>query len=278
MSDPQIEIARALVAAARGGPPVAVATIIRAPHGGSPTLGAKLLVRAEEPPVGTLGGGALEEAVAADTRAALTEHPRRQAEALSYRGDGTRVESAGAEEDTFEVMIEVIESPATLLIVGGGHVGLSIATIAAHTGFSVTVLDDRAAFANAERFPMADRVVCGDLVAELRRFPIDANTYVVLVSRGHRQDEASLREVVTSEAAYIGMIGSRRRAGTVLTRLAQEGYPREALERVHTPIGLAIGAETPEEIAVSIIAEIIATRRGGSGAKMSETRPAKIGA
>jgi xanthine dehydrogenase accessory factor len=138
------------------------------------------------------------------------------------------------------------------------------------------VLDDREAFANAERFPMADRVIRGDFVEELRRFPIDGNTYVICVTRGHKQDELSLREVAASEAAYVGMIGSIRRVSTVLTHLAQEGVSREALERVHTPIGLDIGAETPEEIAVSVVAELVLARRGGTGRKLSEVRKVRV--
>ncbi len=269
-------IAREVVEAAAGGPPVAVATVISAPEGAMPAPGAKLLVRADGSRLGSLGGGSLEEAVAADAHAALTSRPRSQVETLHYRAGGARSPRREAAADAFSLMIEVTERPATLLIVGGGHVGQSIATIGAHAGFSVAVLDDRAAFANEERFPMADQVICGDYVEELRRFPIDAATYVVLVSRGHKQDELALREVVNSEAAYVGMIGSLRRVGTVLTHLAREGYPRTALERVHTPIGLDIAAETPEEIAVSIVAEIIAVRRGGGGGKMSEARRAKI--
>ena len=173
-------------------------------------------------------------------------------------------------------MIEVTERPAALLIVGAGHVGQAIASIAAIAGFSVSVLDDREAFANQERFPMADRVICGDFVDELRRYPIDAATYIVMVSRGHKQDELALREVAASAAGYVGMIGSLRRVSTVLTHLAQEGVPREALERVHTPIGLDIGAETPEEIAVSVVAELVLVRRGGTGQKLSELRRARI--
>jgi xanthine dehydrogenase accessory factor len=265
-----------VVRAAQGGTPVAVATVIRAPEGARPAVGEKLLVRADGSRLGSLRGGALEESVAADSHAALTRLPRKRTESLFYRADGTRLRRLEAEPDEFEVMIEVTERPATLLIVGGGHVGQSIATTGAHVGFSVAVLDDREAFANPERFPMADRVICGDFVKELRRFPIDASTYVVLVSRGHKQDELSLREVVTSGAAYVGMIGSRRRVGTVLTHLEREGYPREALSRVHTPIGLDIGAETPEEIAVSVVAEIIAVRRGGSGERMSDARRTKL--
>lgn len=276
MSDARTQIAEEMVGAARGGPAVAVATVIRAAQGASPAVGEKLLVRADGSRLGSLA--ALEEAIAADAHAALTRLPRMLAESIYYRADGTRLQRSEAGQDAFEVMIEVTERPATLLIVGGGHVGQSLATIGAHVGFSVAVLDDREAFANEERFPMADRVILGDFTEELRRFVIDANTYVVLVSRGHKQDELSLREVVGSEAAYVGMIGSRRRVGTVLTHLAREGFDRQALERVHTPIGLDIAAETPEEIAVSIIAEIVSERRGGrGGGKMSELVRAKIG-
>ena len=276
MSDERSQIAQEVVRAARGGAPVVVATVIRGPQASRPAVGAKLLVRADRSRLGSLAGGELEEAIAADSHAALTRLPRKQVESLFYRADGTRLHRLEAGANEFEVMIEVAERPATLLIVGGGHIGQSLAAIASQVGFSVAVLDDRAAFANAERFPTADRVICGDFVEELRRFPIDADTYIVLVSRGHKQDELSLREVAISEAAYVGMIGSRRRVGAVLTHLAREGLPQETLGRVHTPIGLDIGAETPEEIAVSILAEIISVRRGGSGAAMSELHRPKI--
>ena len=276
MSDERSQIAQEVVRAARGGAPVVVATVIRGPQASRPAVGEKLLVRADRSRLGSLAGGELEEAIAADSHAALTRLPRKQVESLFYRADGTRLHRLEAGANEFEVMIEVAERPATLLIVGGGHIGQSLAAIASQVGFSVAVLDDRAAFANAERFPTADRVICGDFVEELRRFPIDADTYIVLVSRGHKQDELSLREVAISEAAYVGMIGSRRRVGAVLTHLAREGLPQETLGRVHTPIGLDIGAETPEEIAVSILAEIISVRRGGSGAAMSELHRPKI--
>ena len=276
MSDERSQIIQEVVRAARGGAPVAVATVIRGPQASRPAVGEKLLVRADGSRLGSLAGGELEEAIAADSHAALTRLPRKQVESLFYRADGTRLHRLEAGANEFEVMIEVAERPATLLIVGGGHIGQSLAAIASQVGFSVAVLDDRAAFANIERFPTADQVICGDFVEELRRFSIDAHTYIVLVSRGHKQDELSLREVATSEAAYVGMIGSRRRVGAVLTHLTREGLPQEALARVHTPIGLDIGAETPEEIAVSIIAQIISVRRGGSGTAMSELRRPKI--
>jgi len=261
------------LAATRGGPTVAVATVIAAPPGHMPVAGAKLLVRLDGSILGDFGGGVIEEAVAADCRSALNDFPRTAVRTLYYLPEGERVHrleatAAGA----FEVMVEIIEPPVTLLIVGCGHIGLSLATIAAHAGFSVAVLDDRTMYANAERFPMADRIMCGDFTQLLGDFPIGPTTYIVLVSRGHKQDETALRAVVTREARYVGMIGSRRRVATVLRHLAEEGYPIEALERVYTPIGYDIGAETPEEIAVSIMAEIIAVRRGGSGRPMREHR------
>ena len=276
MSDVRAAITREILAAVKGGPAVAVATAIRAPAGSSPAAGDKLLVRRDGSRLGALGGGALEEAVAADCQAAATRLPRTQTESFFYDAGGRRVQRLEAGEDAIEVMIEVTERPATLLIVGGGHVGHSLAVVGAHVGFSVAILDDREAFATAERFPTADRVILGDFLEELQRFPIDDATFIVMVSRGHKQDELSLREVAASDAAYVGMIGSQRRVGTVLRHLAEEGIPREALERVHTPIGLDVGAETPEEIAVSIVAELILVRRGGSGAKMSQVRRPKI--
>jgi xanthine dehydrogenase accessory factor len=170
-------------------------------------------------------------------------------------------------------MIEIVEAPVTLLICGGGHIGLSLATIGEHVGFSVAVMDDREMYANRERFPMADRVFNGDFAEMLADFPIGPNTYVVMVSRGHKQDETCLRAVLNRGAAYVGMIGSKRRVSTVLRHLAEEGFDLGELERVYTPIGFDLGAETPEEIAVSIIAELIAVRRGGSGRPMREGRP-----
>jgi len=274
--DERSQIAREVIEASRGAAPVAVATVIRAPDGVQAGMGEKLLARRDGSRVGSLGGGAFEEAVAADCHAALTRLPRTQVDSFFYAADGTRLHRLEAGADEFEVMIEVTERAPTLLIVGGGHVGQSIAAIAAIAGFSVAVLDDREAFANRERFPAADQVICGDFTEELRRFPIDDATYIVCVSRGHKVDELSLREVVGSEAAYVGMIGSMRRVSTVLTHLAREGCPREALERVHTPIGLDIGAETPEEIAVSVVAELVVVRRGGTGQKLSQLRQARI--
>jgi xanthine dehydrogenase accessory factor len=261
------------VAAAEGGPPVAVATLIRVPPGGLP-LGAKLLVRLDGSRLGDLGGGPFEEAVAAEAVAALAAVPRRSFQTFDYAASGDRVAGAARREAKsaaiYQVMLEVVEARPVLLVVGAGHVGQAVTRLGDYVGFAVAVLDDRPEFASRERLPEADRILCGDLVESLRGFPIDAGTYVVVVSRGHRQDELALREVVTSDAAYVGMIGSRRRAGAVLQHLSDEGFSQDDLKRVRTPIGLNIGAETPEEIAVSIMAEIIQVRRGGTARAMAE--------
>ena len=263
------------VAAAAGGSPVVVATLIRAPVGGLPpgrrSLGAKMLVRPDGSRLGDLGGGPFEEAVAADALAALSAVPRSAVQALYYTGGGERLGGPVPEPDAaYQVMLEVMEARPVLLIVGAGHIGQSLTRLGEYAGFSVAVLDDRPDFASRERLPEADRILCGDPVESLRAFPIDSNTYVVLESRGHKADELALREEVTSSAAYVGMIGSRRRVAAVLQHLADDGFPQETLERVRTPIGLDIGAETPEEIAVSIIAEVIDARRGGTGRPLSE--------
>jgi xanthine dehydrogenase accessory factor len=275
-SDVASRIAAEAVAAAEGGPSVAVATLIRVPPGAL-RLGAKMLVRADGSRLGDLGGGRLEEAVAEDALAALSHRRSPLAQVLYLRDGGERVDRLEAQpEAAYWVMLEVVEARPVLLVVGAGHIGQAVTRLGEHVGFSVAVLDDRPEFANRERLPEADRIICGDTSESLRGFAIDANTYVVLVSRGHRQDELALREVATRGAAYVGMIGSRRRVATVLEHLAEEGLPREALDRVWTPIGLDIGAETPEEIAVSIIAEIIQARRGGTAQPLSEKGASEI--
>jgi xanthine dehydrogenase accessory factor len=266
-------IAEEVLKASRQGPPVAVATVIQSPQADGPSVGQKLLVRPDGSRLGAVAGG-LDAAVAEDCLEALGRLPRTLVQSRWYWLDGERVHRLDAiAGDAIEVMIEVFEAPVTLLIVGGGHIGLSLAIIGAHLGFSVAVIDDREMYASRERFPMADYVQAGELDVLLQDYPIGPNTYVVLVSRGHKQDELALRQVVRANAAYIGMIGSKRRVSTVLRHLAEEGYPVDALERVYTPIGIDIGAETPEEIAVSILAEIVMVRRGGSGRQMRDGRP-----
>jgi xanthine dehydrogenase accessory factor len=264
------QITQVVLAAVNGGEVVATATVVSAPADATVPLGSKMLVRADGETISSLGDGDLRNAIVEECRDAIRQH---LITTRHFTPDGQRLEhlsrAAITAQSYYSILIETFEPPATLLIVGGGHIGKSLAELGAMMGFSIAVADDRQEYCNPERFPEADHLLCGDLVEMLRGFRITSNTFVVLVSRGHKQDELSLREVVRSPARYVGMIGSKRRVTAVLQHLIAEGAPAEAVERVHTPIGLDIGAETPEEIAVSIMAEIILERRGGSGAQMS---------
>jgi xanthine dehydrogenase accessory factor len=226
--------------------PAGIATVIAS---SDPLLvGQKTLVTAAGALV-ALGLGQCEPAIMAKAQLAVEDGLSR----LLVHGD-------------LQVFVQAPEHRPTALVVGAGHIAVPLAQIASLCDFRVTVLDDRPSFANRERFPQAESVIVGDYQTELRRFPIDSHTYIVLITRGHQHDVPCLLEVIDSPAAYIGMIGSKRRVAGVFQLLETEcGIAKDKLARVHSPIGLSIGAETPAEIAVSIMAEIIQTRR----AKMS---------
>ena len=147
-----------------------------------------------------------------------------------------------------------------LVIAGAGHVGQALARLAARLEFEVTVLDDRPDYANRDRFPDATHVIVAPIAETLETLPMDNRTFVVIVTRGHRHDEAALLSVIHREPAYLGMIGSRRKTALIRKDLLEEGVARERLDRVHAPIGLSIGSRTVEEIAVSIAAQLIETR------------------
>jgi xanthine/CO dehydrogenase XdhC/CoxF family maturation factor len=168
------------------------------------------------------------------------------------------VRDESAQPASFE--IEIPPTP-TLLIAGAGHVGRALARIAAQINFKVTVIDDRPDCLTPELFPGATRIV-GDIETLLSNYNITPWTYIAIVTRGHRHDAQALAAVIQSPAAYVGLIGSKRKIHSILSDLANRGTPRQALSKVHAPIGLEIAAVTPAEIAVSIAAELIAVRRG----------------
>lgn len=184
-----------------------------------------------------------------------------------------------------QVFIDPLPGAQRLIIAGAGHVGQALCEMAAMVGFNITVIDDRAAFANRERFPGAAEIIVRPFAAAIDSLKLDRNCYVVTVTRGHSFDETVLRAALRQEPGYLGMIGSRRRVKSTLERLEQDGYEPARLEQVHGPIGLDIGAETPAEIAVSIMAEIIRERRIGRrdesslGVKLGRLRttPASVG-
>jgi xanthine dehydrogenase accessory factor len=181
-----------------------------------------------------------------------------------------RIEKIGGPENAWaELFIEPFTPRPVLLIAGAGHIAAPLAAIASLMNYSVSVTDDRASFANRERFPAAQQVLVGDIEATLKRYPITPHTHIVLVTRAHAHDVQGLRAIIDSPAAYIGMIGSQRRVWAVFKLLHDEGVPAEKLARVHAPIGIDLGGGTPEEIALSIMAEITLVRRGGSGQVLS---------
>jgi xanthine dehydrogenase accessory factor len=174
-----------------------------------------------------------------------------------------------------DIFIEPLVPPPLLLIAGAGHIAVPLAALGSLMKFSVSVTDDRAAFANRERFPSAGQILVGDIASILHTYPVTPHTYVVLVTRAHSHDVQGLRALLDSPAAFIGMIGSQRRVWAVLKLLHDEGVADEKLLRVHAPIGLDIGSQTPEEIALSIMSEIVLFRRAGTGRPLSESLRAR---
>ncbi|HEV2664933.1 MAG TPA: XdhC family protein [Blastocatellia bacterium] len=230
---------------------------------------------------GSLGNRALDD-VAARRAVALMKDERQEivVASLSELGESVASPSSGigAEGGTrigdTRLLFEISRPPLELIICGGGHVGQAVAKAGALLDFKITVIDDRPEFASRNKFPDPGvRLITGDFTEALRAMKITQASHVVIVTRGHRHDEICLREVIEKPARYIGMIGSRRRATTIREHMRREGVGAEHLRRVHSPIGLDIGAITPEEIALAILAEITLARRGGSGAPKGAEGP-----
>lgn len=161
-----------------------------------------------------------------------------------------------------EFFVETIAPAPKAILFGGGHVSFAVAEMLNRVGFSITIVDDRSEFASKERFPFADKILCCSFQEAIQSLEIDGNTYVIIMTRGHLHDYECLAGVLNSEAKYIGMIGSRRKVKLLKERLNKEGFTEERISSIYAPIGLDIGAETPGEIAISIVAELIAIRRG----------------
>lgn len=207
---------------------------------------------------GTLGDAALD-AVAREMGLAALADPRHQ--------DGVRETADGV-----ELYVEVRRPVRDLVIVGAGHIARPMARIGAELGYRVWVLDDRPDFATRERFPDAYRVLRADFSNPFREVPIHQGTHILLVTRGHKYDYDCLVRVLRGDPApaYIGMIGSRRRVRATFVQLLDDGIPKDRLRAIHAPVGLDIGAETPEEIAVAVAAELVKVARGGTGRSLRD--------
>jgi xanthine dehydrogenase accessory factor len=262
------EVFAAATEALARGETVALVTIVRAQGSTPQRVGAKMLVYADGRTVGTIGGGCYEHDAFGKARQAIAGGaPTLVRYELS---DDFAEENGLICGGQMEVYIEPLTAAARLYIIGGGHVGWHLARLADETGFRIHVVDDREKFANAERFPSAAEIVVDDISEWLEKAVMPADAFVTVVTRGHQHDLSALRALVRRPLRYLGMIGSRAKVTRVYDALLQEGVPAEALRRVHAPIGLDIGAVTPAEIAVSILAEMIAVRHGRDRTVASE--------
>jgi xanthine dehydrogenase accessory factor len=256
----------------RGSQPLALLTLIEPGDGDYVPARALMRPNAEKaglpvelPPKAI---GQLAEIVSSSVPALMELDPR-----------GNLRETTHLSDKSSQLFVDPLPGAQRLVIIGAGHVGQALADLGAMLGFHVIVIDDRAAFANRERFPSAAEIIVRPFDKAIDSLKLDRNSYVVAVTRGHAFDELALRTTLRQKAGYVGMIGSKRRVRATLDRIEADGVDRSILEQVHAPIGLDIGAETPEEIAVSIMAEIIRERRRGvrdaasMGVKLGRLKP-----
>jgi xanthine dehydrogenase accessory factor len=252
LADELVEVTEQEVAAV-------LATVVEAEGSAMIEAGAKCLIRDGKVRAETIGNAKVVDAIVGES-ATHARSEKSQLVSLS-------VPEAGAK---LEVFFEVMPAPPKLIVVGAGHIAVPLVKLAKVLDFHVTVIDDRLLYANRERFPDADDVLVGDMAQMLKEMTITPSCYIVLITRGHAYDEPCLRQIMHGDAKYIGMIGSRRRIKACFQRFRdEEKVAEEAIERIYAPIGLDIATETPAEIALSILGEVIKVRRGGKAASLS---------
>jgi len=268
-----IDLFEEIVRMRRAGERGALATIVHT-NGSIPSYeSSRMLVREDGTIAGTVGGGCVEADVWAAAKEVIrAEQPRKMTFNLNHEAAYDAGLICGG---TLEIFVEPILPQPALYLFGGGHVSIAVARVAHQAGFAIGIVDDRDAFANAERFPMASEIFTTYQDAFDKLQP-NAATYIVIVTRGHKDDMRVLDWAVGTPARYIGMIGSRRKVVSVYKALEKEGHALEKFERVHAPVGLDIGALTPEEIAVSITAELIAIRRNAANLPHKSVKLAEI--
>jgi xanthine dehydrogenase accessory factor len=242
-------------------------TVVRARGSTPQRTGAKMLVYADGRTVGTIGGGCYENEAFWKAREAIASG---QSALLHFElNDDFAQENGLVCGGQMDVHIDPLDPAPRLYVIGAGHVGWHVARTAGDAGFRVHVIDDREKFANRDRFPDAEEIVTGPLSDWLHRADIPPSAFVVVVTRGHQGDLEAIRALAARDLKYLGLIGSRAKIARIYGLLAEEGMPVECLERVHAPIGLDIGAVTPAEIAISIVAQLIAARRGVDASRLA---------
>lgn len=273
------EVLEAALRAEMSAEPAAMVTVV-ATQGSTPQgAGARMLVHGDGRIVGTIGGGCLEAEMIRRAREIMGGH---RARLVAY---DLTPDQAGDDGlvcgGRMQVFIEPIEPTPVLCLFGAGHVAVPLARMAKACGFRVEVADDRVKFANRERFPDADAIVIDDWEGAARRLTLGQGSYAVVVTRGHKGDAMALRLSLGRGLRFVGLLGSRPKVVHIFAALEEQGVPPAELAKVHAPLGLEIGAVTPEEIAVSILAEMIAVRRGvdpSSSRSMAMGLPGRLAA
>jgi xanthine dehydrogenase accessory factor len=254
------EVFTAVTDALERGEAAALVTIVSTTGSTPQRVGAKMLVFGDGRIVGTIGGGCYENDAFWKAKDAIAS---RKPQLVHYELDDDFAQESGLVcGGQMDVYIEPIEPSPELYIVGAGHVGFHLARVAHEVGFRVHVADDREKFANSERFPNAVEIVVDDIPAWIAKTTLPAHAYAVIVTRGHTNDLEALRALAPRELRYLGLIGSRAKVARIYEQLVEDKMTPEQLKHVHAPIGLDIGAVTPQEIAVSILAELIAVKHG----------------
>lgn len=220
------------------------------------TSRSKLFIRSDGSTVGTLGAAELDEA-AIDSAFGLMPRGR---DAWITTGEKAKI------------YIETFTRPATVVIVGGGHVGYAVYKLATYLGFATIIVDDRERFANSDRFPESERIVVGNFAKTLEALDMKPNSYVLVATRGHKYDDEALLAAACSQAGYVGLLGSKRKAAMIFRHLFEHGVDEKRIAEIRAPVGLDIGGRSPEEIAVSIMAEILAVRHGKKGGMLKADR------
>ncbi len=246
-----LPITKEIIRAYQGGPPVAIATVVSVPVGKT-NQGQKIIIREDGSVSGSLDYNKLFDQVVKTGRK------------IAAFGDSDYI----CGEDGTEVYVEGFTIPPTLVILGGGHVGKAVYNLALTLGFKTIIIDDRPEFSNKERFPQAVETIVADFDQAINKLNLKFNTFIVIATRGHRYDDMATKAAVATPARYIGLLGSKRKNLMIFRDLHNSGVPLEKIKEIHAPVGLNIGALTPEELAVSIIAEIIMCHRNGEGSSM----------
>lgn len=244
---------------------LALCTVIEKKGSGPRDVGTKMIVREDGTTYGTIGGGPLEKALVDECMKALQERTARTVTFNMAREGGAGTVATGLIcGGQMAVFIDVLEPDPRLIIVGSGHVALPLARLADVVGFGVTIIDDDAERANQERFPMAEKIVTGDFATAVGELGVCPDDFVVIAHGDPERDYIALKTIAEKKPAYIGLLGSKTKVAHLVQRLHSHGVSAEELTMLHAPVGVAIGAQTPEEIGISILAEVIRHKRSGT--------------